>query len=233
MRKADAPRRPTARAGARGFRCAATNSKVLRLSADETVSELFLKPKIAAFLKTHPMLSLEFLREDWLASKSLTGAELSLRCTPISAVPHGTICIGQQRLLTCASASYLRERGIPNDPHDLKQKHFDGIGTRSNSGDVRPWVFARGAESFEADIQNRVIVPSISMALALALDGAGMAQLPEVWALKHVRSGRFIRLFPEWEISLHLIVSAPEEDQNPDLIALKRFVRDIIELGTL
>jgi DNA-binding transcriptional LysR family regulator len=77
----------------------------------------------------------------------------------------------------------------------------------------------------------RATAPSLSMALALSLGGAGVSQMPECWGIGHVRSGRLVRLLPEWEASLNLFAVEPRSKGNPNAQALLRFVRTLVDMG--
>jgi DNA-binding transcriptional LysR family regulator len=73
------------------------------------------------------------------------------------------------------------------------------------------------------------VTPSPSTALALAAAGAGLTQIPECWAIDYVRTGRLVRLLPEWEPSIHLrpVVRCDGSDTR----AFVRFIRTLLEAG--
>jgi DNA-binding transcriptional LysR family regulator len=83
------------------------------------------------------------------------------------------------------------------------------------------------------ETRRRAIVPSLSTALTLTLGGAGVTQLPEYWGIGHVRSGRLVRLLPEWEAGLHLLAFEPRGGCSPHAAALLRYARTLIDMGGL
>jgi DNA-binding transcriptional LysR family regulator len=198
---------------------------------DETVGELILKPQIAAFLTAHQSLSIEFRQCAWTPEGTSADADLALQYVPASSAPVGVPVLNEQRLLTCASSQYLRERGLPHHPLDLRRHRHDGLFVSDNARSLSAWKFASGNERLNVEARVRSIVPSLSMALALTLGGAGVSQIPECWAIGHVRSGRLVRLLPDWEPSLHLFAFVPPGRCSPHASALLRFARNLIEMG--
>ena len=204
----------------------------LRLLLDETVGELILKPQIAAFLIAHPSLSIEFRQRAWTPYEAYTDADLALQYASAPPAAAGP-ALGEQRLLTCAAPQYLRERGLPLHPHDLRLHTHDGV-LVSDGRKVPPtWKFTRGAKKLAAGVRTRSIAPSLSTALALTLGGAGVSQIPECWAIGYVRSGKLVRLLPDWEPSLYLFSSEPHGRGSPYASALLRFARGLMEKGVL
>jgi DNA-binding transcriptional LysR family regulator len=217
------------RATAKG-KVRAGSSSTLRVLIDETVGELVLKPQIAAFLLAHPSLAIEFRQHSWACGGTSEDVDLILQYAPASSTPVGVARLGGQKLLTCASSRYLRERGLPQHPLDLSRHRYDGIVVSENSTAPSAWNFVDGAKKLNVEVKRRAVTPSFSMALALALGGAGVAQIPECWGIGYVRSGRLVRLLPDSEESLHLCAIQPRHGHNPHVAALLRFARALVEM---
>lgn len=203
------------------------SSSTLRFLVDETVGELILKPQIAAFLLAHPSLAVEFRQHSWASAD----VDLVLQYAPASSTPVGATRLGGQKLLTCASSQYLRERGLPQHPLDLSRHRHEGIVVSENSKAASTWKFVDGDKRLNVEIKKRAVTSSFSMALALALGGLGVAQIPECWGIGYVRSGRLVRLLPDSEESLHLFAIEPRQGHNPHAAALLGFARTLIEMG--
>jgi LysR family transcriptional regulator, regulator for bpeEF and oprC len=174
----------------------ATGKSRLRLLVDETAAELILKPHIAAFLATHPSLSVELQQRAWASADARRDVDLALQYAPSARASKGAIRLDAQGLLTCAAPQYLRGRGLPQHPLDLRRQQHDGVIVSDNAKSLSAWKFASGTEMLNVESGRRATAPSLSMALALTLGGAGVSQIPECWAIGHVRSGRLVRLLP-------------------------------------
>jgi DNA-binding transcriptional LysR family regulator len=203
----------------------------LRLLVDETVAELILRPHIAAFLVAHPSLCVELHQRAWASAEGCGDIDLALQYAPSARAPKGAVKLDEQRLLTCAAPQYLRGRGLPHHPSDLRRQRHDGVAVSNDLAAPCAWKFAHASQRLSIDIGPRATAASIPMALVLALNGVGISQIPECWGIGHVRSGRLVRLFPDWETSLHLLASLPRGEDNAGASALLRFVRTLIESG--
>jgi DNA-binding transcriptional LysR family regulator len=203
----------------------------LRLLVDETAAELILKPHIAAFLAAHPSLSVELRQRAWASEDARRDVDLALQYAPSVRAPKGAVQLDAQGLLTCAAPQYLRGRGLPQNPLDLRRQRHDGVVVSDNAKSRSAWKFASGTEMLNVESGRRATAPSLSMALALTLGGAGVSQIPECWAIGHVRSGRLVRLLPEWESSLNLFAFEPRSWRDSNAQALVQFVRTLIDLG--
>jgi DNA-binding transcriptional LysR family regulator len=182
-------------------------------------------------MAAHPSLSIEFQQHAWTSDGSCPDVDVALQYAPALSAPANAAKLGVQRLLTCAAPHYLRERGVPQHPLDLERHHHEVVVVSRDNLAPSSWKFADSTESVSVAIQKRAEVPSLSAALALALGGAGVSQIPECWAIGHVRSGRLVRLLPEWEASLNLLAFEPRSRRNSNTQALLRFVGALIDMG--
>ena len=195
---------------------------VLRILADETVNDLILEPHVTAFLSAHPSLSIALER------RSTTSPDLILRYEPSPPAGRGGDILHTQSLLTCAAPHYLRERGLPHHPHDLRGIS-DALVVSDDPGAPLLWRFENAGQRLSVKPHIRAVTPSPATALALAAAGAGFAQIPQCWAIDHVRTGRLVRLLPEWEPSIHL--RPVMRRGGTDARAFVRFIRTLLEAG--
>lgn len=201
-----------------------------RILVDETVNDLILEPHIAAFLSAHPSLSIELKRRPMTGGRGRTGADLILGYEPSVLAGSGGDTLHVQSLLTCAAPRYLRARGLPHHPRDLRGIS-DALVVSDDPGAPLPWRFENAGQKLSIKPGIRAVTPSPSIALALAAAGAGFTQIPECWAIDHVRTGRLVRLLPEWEPSIHLrpVMRCGSVDAH----AFVRFIRTRLETGGL
>jgi DNA-binding transcriptional LysR family regulator len=141
---------------------------------------------------------------------------------------NGEDILHTQNLLTCAAPHYLRARGLPHHPRDLRAIS-DALAVSDDPGAPLPWRFENAGRKLSIKPRIRAVTPSPSTALALAAAGAGFTQIPECWAMEHVRAGRLVRLLPEWESSIHL--RPVTRCCGADARAFVRFIRTVLEAG--
>jgi DNA-binding transcriptional LysR family regulator len=96
---------------------------------------------------------------------------------------------------------------------------------------VAEWRFVRGEENYKIDVKHRLQVNDAKALLIAALDGFGVAFIAEDLARDGLRSGRLIKVLPEYETPsrpIHLIYH-PDRRQTPKL---KSFISVVVsELG--
>jgi DNA-binding transcriptional LysR family regulator len=222
-----------AEAGVRDVQCKrdavrSPKRSTLRILADGTVNDLILEPHVTAFLSAHPSLSIALERRSMTGGHGRAGPDLILRYEPSASAGGGGDILHTQSLLTCAAPHYLRERGLPHHPRDLRGIS-DALVVSDDPGAPLPWRFENAGQGLSIKPQIRAATPSPSTALALAVAGAGFTQIPECWAIDHVRTGRLVRLLPEWEPSIHL--RPVTRSGGADARAFVRFIRTLLEAG--
>jgi len=72
------------------------------------------------------------------------------------------------------------------------------ISQRQVSGGLYAWEFERRGRELEVRVEGQVIINTSPHILAAALDGAGIAFLPEEEFSPHIESGQLVRVLADW-----------------------------------
>lgn len=107
--------------------------------------------------------------------------------------------------IVCASPSYLKRYGTPLQPADL-DKHlylrFPWIpvsGQPSKGLSLSPLhPSAAAGETIDAPIQTVLHSPSMDMLFNAAIDGAGIAVMPQYPAQSYLATGALVHILPDW-----------------------------------
>lgn len=132
--------------------------------------------------------------------------------------------IGAFRLILVASPAYLAKAGVPKSLDDL-EKH-DCLRSRSAStSKLYPWPLGSDFLNRSERLRNRMVVNHNAMLISAALDGSGIASVPEFWAREHVLSGRLVTIL-ESDTTNHRTVSGlwPSRCYPPKLKAFIDFM---------
>jgi DNA-binding transcriptional LysR family regulator len=168
----------------------------LRVSVDPWFARMVLAPKLKSFLDRHPALSLDLLvsnhREEMMA-----GIDVSIRFGPPDAASLIARKILETRVITCASPSYLEQRGVPETPHDLIN-HEAILFRDPQTGRAFAWEFGRGAEAFEADVRGRMTTDDPSVAVEACLGGHGIFQSLELGLGIWLERGELVQVLAGW-----------------------------------
>jgi DNA-binding transcriptional LysR family regulator len=173
----------------------------LRITAPVAFARQQLVPRLAEFLNDYPEVRLELDLSDHISSLATEGFDLAIRHSAAPPDTHvaWTLCTTHSVLV--ASQPYLRRRGLPATPEDL----------RSHSCLHYPRTQGTAAWTFEsADPQHvteRLTVP-VSGALTAnnsealrdaALAGLGIALLPDFSAQSSLQDGTLVQVLPHYK----------------------------------
>lgn len=167
------------------------------VSAPISFAQSVVHPLIAGFLRAYPDVDVQLLFTDRDVDPLRDHVDVVIRPTP--APPPGLAArrIGTLRWMPCAAPAYLREHGMPKHPKDLAQHDCLYLG---DSADDNRWLFRRGAHTHTVEVRGRYSANDVNARRDAALDGWGVASLPEFAATEALRDGRLVRVLPEWSL---------------------------------
>lgn len=182
----------------------------LRLSAPLSFAVRHLGPHLADFLAACPELKLDVVLGDRLVDLVEEGFDVALRIGRLGDSGLVARRLSWTRRVVCAAPAYLRARGLPLQPADLKRHdclHY----SYASSG--RSWSFRHAdGRRDSVTIAGRVEMTNGDLLASLAEAGQGIAALPTFLVAEALREGRLVRLLPDWEEELlpgiHLVYPA-------------------------
>ena len=93
--------------------------------------------------------------------------------------------------------AYFAGRRPPRTPEDLAS--HSGIQYRLGAkGPIAKWQFERNGKTRQIAVPGRLTVNTLELALRAALDGLGVARIPEELAAPFLRTGQLIRVLESW-----------------------------------
>jgi DNA-binding transcriptional LysR family regulator len=101
------------------------------------------------------------------------------------------------RMAMVASPAYLQAHPAPQAPDELARHNCINLRLPTHGG-CYPWELARGEEALQVRVQGQLTFNGTYQMLAAALDGCGVAYLPEDLALEHVAAGRLCWVLQDW-----------------------------------
>jgi len=169
----------------------------IRISASESAARLLIRHVLPEFLKRYPDISVEFVVDTRLVDIVADGFDAGIRV--LEDVPRDMIAIRfgpEMRFAAVASPEYLSDRTLPKTPRDLKQHNC--IRFRFESGSLYRWDLQYRGKSASVDVEGQLTLGNLNLMVEAALDGIGIAWVPEHLVVDHVNSGRLVHLLPEW-----------------------------------
>jgi DNA-binding transcriptional LysR family regulator len=173
-----------------------TPSGKLRLSVHPVAASHILAPMIARFSAQNPAVRLELSVDaepkDIVAERYDAGIHFSDGIDrDMIALPVG----GNLRFLTVAAPEYVARQLPPLKPEDLRSHNC--IRCCWGREDL-PWRFSMDKQKVSVEVEGSLTVNNLELALRSALDGVGVAQLPEPLIAPHLADGRLLPVLTEW-----------------------------------
>jgi DNA-binding transcriptional LysR family regulator len=172
----------------------------LVVSASLTFGAAFIVPQLQKLSEKHPQLVIDLRLEDHLVDLIGEGVDVAVRSgspPPLSTAYVAQRIFDMQRVLV-AAPRYLRKYGSVREPEQLTR--HAGLIQVTPSGVIVPWAlrFRDDAEERTPHVTGRIRTNAPSALRSLALDGAGIAYLPEWLVSADIRAGALRRVLPEW-----------------------------------
>jgi DNA-binding transcriptional LysR family regulator len=168
----------------------------VRLSVPVVFGRLFVVPAVADFLKRYPRVHAELIFNDRYVNLVEEGFDLAIRVgIPTDTSARGRKLADSRRVLV-ASPGYLKARGRPTLPKDLKD-HECLVHGDANA--ARVWRFGRGAGSeVPVPVRGRLAANNSEAVLLMARAGLGLALLADWLVNEDLRRGRLVPLLEEF-----------------------------------
>jgi DNA-binding transcriptional LysR family regulator len=170
----------------------------VRITSVEHAAETILWPALAPLLRGYPDVNVEIITDyrliDIVAERYDAGVRLGEQVDKdMIAVRIGS----NFRMAVVAAPSYFASRPRPLSPQDLTG--HDCIGLRLPTyGGLYAWDFRKDARAIEVRIQGRVVFNTVGMMRNAALEGLGLAYLPEDVVEAPLRKGQLVRILEDW-----------------------------------
>ena len=159
--------------------------------ATSPVLGLFLLPGLEPLLERHPRLRVEIAGDDRLQDIAREGIYIALRTGVPSAEGLVARALGEHRRFCCAAPAYLQRHGVPAHPDDLARHRLIG---NSASAVLNRWQFVVEGQPYQIRVSGSLRTDDSAMALAMAMQGLGIARVSGVASAPHVKAGRLVRL---------------------------------------
>jgi DNA-binding transcriptional LysR family regulator len=166
---------------------------LLRLAVPRAVVPLILQPMIASFCEAYPDIELEIGASEELVDIAEQGFDAGIRLGQFIAADMTAVRLTPPfRFVVVGSPAYLARAGAPERPEDLRSHAC--LRQRLSNGEIALWRFLDGNRPLEVSVAGPLIANDFPTLLAAALEGVGLAQMPEPVAKAAVSERRLQRL---------------------------------------
>ncbi len=172
-------------------------SGVIRINATEGAIRLLLQTVVPRFHHLYPDVELDLVAEGQLIDIVERGFDAGVRFG--EAVPKDMVAVrlgSDLRFLAVASPSYLDQFPTPKVPDDLLQHRC--IKQRLPSGKRYRWEFMKHDQEINIDVPGPLTMDSNHLMVRAAVDGLGIAYVPELYASEFLETGRLVAVLEDW-----------------------------------
>jgi LysR family transcriptional regulator for bpeEF and oprC len=167
----------------------------LRIDAPLAYGRKVLMPVLAELMRRHPELRLDLRLQDGYADLIRDGLDAAVRVGRLQDSRLVARRFDSQQLLLVASPGYLAARGRPERVDQLGG-HAAVVFRMPSVGRQRPWQLRSGRQEVELLPEPTVEVNDSEGMVAAAVQGLGIAQLPDNIVDETLASGALVELLP-------------------------------------
>ncbi|MGH6894727.1 MAG: LysR family transcriptional regulator [Dongiaceae bacterium] len=172
-------------------------SGTLRINASEIAARVLLRSAVPQFRSRYPDMRLDLVTEGKLVDIVAEGFDAGVRLG--ESVPQDMVSVpfgGEARFVAVASPAYLKGRDPPLTPDELRA--HDCIRFRLPSGKIYRWEFEKHGQELAIDVTGSLTLDHVDLMAEAAIDGLGIAFVPERSARPYVEDRRLVSLLDDW-----------------------------------
>ncbi|EZQ17111.1 LysR family transcriptional regulator [Pseudomonas sp. G11-1] len=173
-------------------------SGTIRITCTDDQIELCLRPMLAGFLKDYPDITLEFYVDYGFTNVVEQRFDAGIRLGEAISKDMIAARIGPDwRLAVVGSPAYFEQHPLPETPYDLTHHACVNIRHRP-TGAVYAWEFEHDGKEFTVKTEGQLVFNSIVHVLNAAVDGIGLAYVPEQLVAPYLADGRLKEVLTDW-----------------------------------
>jgi DNA-binding transcriptional LysR family regulator len=170
----------------------------IRITTGIHAAQAILWPVLAKILPDYPDLTVELSVNagfvDIVAERFDAGVRLG------ETIAQDMISVrisADMRMAAVGAPSYFARHTPPSTPHELAAHRCINLRFPTLGG-LYAWEFERDGRALTVRVEGQLIVNEIAIALQAAVDGSGIAFLPEDYARPEIEVGRLTRVLGAW-----------------------------------
>jgi len=170
----------------------------IRLSCTDDQIGWCLRPMLSQFLSDYPDIRLELYVDHKFTDIIEERLDAGIRIGEAIAKDMIAVRISPDwRLVVVGSPAYFVAHPPPTTPHDLTLHKCINSRYRP-SASIYIWEFAKDGREFSVKTNGNLVFNSIIHVLNAALDGIGLAYVPEYLATPYLVEGRLTQVLADW-----------------------------------
>jgi DNA-binding transcriptional LysR family regulator len=170
----------------------------IRITSAEHAVNMVLWPALMKFLPSYPDIKVEICIDHALVDIVAQRYDAGVRSGEQVAKDMIAVRIGpDMRMAVVGAPSYFAKRSAPKKPQDLTSHNCINLRLPTYGG-LYAWEFEKGHRELNVRVDGQLILTDTSKMLNAALEGMGLAYVPEDAAQPHLEKGTLKRALEDW-----------------------------------
>lgn len=170
----------------------------IRITAGEHAARAVLQPGLARLLPDYPDIRVEIVVDYGLIDIVSEGFDAGVRLGEQVAKDMIALRIGPDMCMAVVgSPAYFERRRRPLTPRDLTEHNCINMRLPTYGG-LFPWEFEQDEREVKVRVDGQLVFNTIRQRLDSALQGLGLAYMPEDVVAPCIASGELIRVLEDW-----------------------------------
>jgi DNA-binding transcriptional LysR family regulator len=175
-----------------------TPAGVVRLTASDHAIDSLVWPKLVSILEKYPDIQVEIVVDYGLTD--IVAGQLDAGIRYGETISNGMIAVRigpDEAFAVVGSPSYFTAHAAPLEPQDLTQHKCINLRLPTHGG-LYAWEFEKNGKEVRVRVSGQMVFNGIMQVLRAALDGFGLAFMPENLAQPYIRDGKLLRVMEDW-----------------------------------
>src|SRR5829696_3144721 len=173
-------------------------SGTVRITSTQHAAETVLWPPLSEVMRSYPDIKVELVTDEGLTNIVSERFDAGVRVGEYVEKDMIAVRIGpEMRQAIVGTPDYFKVNPVPKRPEDLTGHRCINL-RRVTRGGYFPWEFEKRGREINVRVEGQVAVNSLELAWSAALDGLGLAYLPEDLVQESIAKKKLVRVLEDW-----------------------------------
>jgi len=170
----------------------------IRITVGEHPARTVLQRGLARLLPSYPDIKVEVVVDYGLVDIIAENFDAGVRLGEQVAKDMIALRIGaDMRMAVVGSPAYFERRSMPQTPQELTEHNCINM-RLPTYGNLFPWEFEKDGRELKVRVDGQLTFNTIRQRIDSAIQGLGLAYMPEDIAAPCIQSGELIRVLEDW-----------------------------------
>jgi DNA-binding transcriptional LysR family regulator len=170
----------------------------VRIACSDYVIDTIFRPMLNQFLRDYPDISVELYIDNGFTNIVEQRFDAGVRLGEALSKDMIAVRIGPDwRFTVVGTPAYFERRSKPEAPQELTSHSCINM-RLTTAGGIYAWEFKKDGRELNVRVEGQLIFNSVIPVLNAALDGHGLAYVPEDLTKPYLESGELVEVLADW-----------------------------------